>query len=279
MCRLFGFRSVFSSQVHKSLVSADNALVQQSERHPDGWGVAYYIADTPHLIKSSTSALSDQLFQKVSGIVSSETVLAHLRKATLGSLETINTHPFQFGRWVFAHNGNIKNFSKYRNDLVNLIHPSLKKFVLGETDSEVIFFILLSQMKKQGDIHLPWKNITSLEIAARQTIANITSTVGEYSKIDSAENTETFLTFLMTDGQSMIAHQGGKKLYYSTHKKQCSEKDSCPHFAHACENKVEKGKVSHLLFSSEPLGGENIWQEMSVGELISIDTEMIFNKS
>ena len=40
MCRLFGFRSVIKSQMHRSLVSADNALVRQSEQHPDGWGVA-----------------------------------------------------------------------------------------------------------------------------------------------------------------------------------------------------------------------------------------------
>ena len=43
MCRLFGFRSVIPSQMHRSLIAADNALGRQSERHPDGWGVAYYV--------------------------------------------------------------------------------------------------------------------------------------------------------------------------------------------------------------------------------------------
>ena len=41
MCRLFGFRSVIPSQVHQSLVGAENALMLQSDRHPDGWGVAW----------------------------------------------------------------------------------------------------------------------------------------------------------------------------------------------------------------------------------------------
>ena len=31
MCRIFGFRSVMQSHVHRSLVSADNALIQQSD--------------------------------------------------------------------------------------------------------------------------------------------------------------------------------------------------------------------------------------------------------
>ena len=81
MCRLFGFRSVIPSQVHRSLLSAENALVWQSERHPDGWGVAYFVGGIPHLIKSAETAIQDSLFRRVSGIVSSHTVVAHLRKA------------------------------------------------------------------------------------------------------------------------------------------------------------------------------------------------------
>ena len=52
MCRLFGFKSIINSQVHKSLVHTDNAFASQSTKHPDGWGVAYYREDVPHLIKS-----------------------------------------------------------------------------------------------------------------------------------------------------------------------------------------------------------------------------------
>ena len=92
MCRLFGFRSVISSQVHRSLVEADNALLHQSNFHSDGWGVAYYVANAPHLVKSTSAAVEDSLFKKVSGIVSSETVLAHLRKATQGELCITNIH-------------------------------------------------------------------------------------------------------------------------------------------------------------------------------------------
>ncbi len=105
------------SGVHRSLVSADNALVLQSERHPDGWGVAYYVAGAPHVVKSAAAAVSDHLFRHVSGVVTSETVLAHIRKATQGDLSTINTHPFQYGTWVFAHNGNIKGFAAVRDAL------------------------------------------------------------------------------------------------------------------------------------------------------------------
>ncbi|MEO0323985.1 MAG: class II glutamine amidotransferase, partial [Myxococcota bacterium] len=110
VCRLFGFRSVIQSQVHRSLVAADNALGRQSAGHPDGWGVAYYVDGAPHLTRSPGHALSDALFHRVSGVVSSETVLAHVRKATQGPKTVLNCHPFQYGRWVFAHNGDLPRF-------------------------------------------------------------------------------------------------------------------------------------------------------------------------
>ena len=88
-------------------LSADNALIQQSERNPDGWGVAYYIGGAPHVVKSVSTAVSDEMFRRVSGVVTSETVLAHVRKATQGQLTVFDTHPFQYGSWVMVHNGNI----------------------------------------------------------------------------------------------------------------------------------------------------------------------------
>ena len=68
------------SKVHQSLLKADNALGVQSNIHADGWGVAYYREEAPHIIKSDKAAINDSLFKKVSGIVSSNTVIAHLRK-------------------------------------------------------------------------------------------------------------------------------------------------------------------------------------------------------
>ena len=56
MCRLFGFRSVIQSQVHRTLMDADNALGTQSTEHRDGWGVAYYVDGAPHITRSPTTA-------------------------------------------------------------------------------------------------------------------------------------------------------------------------------------------------------------------------------
>jgi len=277
MCRLFGFRSVIQSQVHHSLVSAENALEVQSNKHPDGWGVCYYVGGSPHIIRSEKTAVNDNLFQKVSGVVSSETVIAHIRSATLGSVNILNTHPFQYGHWVFAHNGNIKNFDKHRDQLLSRISPTLKRFILGTTDSEIIFYFLLTRLEQKIDLKQKHCPIDLLQKSLKEALDVLISIVGEYCENDDGKNTETFLTFVLTNGETMIAHQGGKKLYYSTYKVKCTERDVCPYFADECEAPTKSGKVNHMVFSSEPLHGDNTWIPMEVGQMIGVDNSMELN--
>ncbi len=275
MCRLFGFRSVINSQVHRSLVSADNALGVQSERHPDGWGVAYYIGESPHLIKSSDQAVTDQLFHRVSGVVSSQTVLAHIRKATQGSQSPLNSHPFQYGRWIFAHNGNVKSFSAHHEELRGRIHPQFRRFVLGDTDSEVVFYLLLTHMQRHKDIHRDDFDVKDLAEAAQAAIAELIEVTGPLM-VDGGDPTrdENFLTFILTNGRIMLAHQGGQPLFYSTHKTRCPDRDVCPSFAPECERISQSGFVNHLVLSSEPLHGENVWIEMEPHAMVGVDRRM-----
>ena len=274
MCRLFGFRSVIKSRMHRSLVSADNALVHQSEHHPDGWGVAYYKQGVPHLIKTADTAVADSIFQRVSGVVSSETVVAHLRKATVGELSMINSHPFQHGRWVFAHNGGIPEFEEYRDELRSMIFPKLRSFILGDTDSEVIFYYLLSNMKKRFDIQTDDPPVEGMVEAIRETVDTIRAMTGIDCYSPPYDDVDLFMSFLITDGQTMFGHQGGKELHFSTHKQQCPERDVCSSFGDVCEEPAASGKVNHLLVSSEPLEGENVWREMPPRQTVAVDREM-----
>jgi len=274
MCRLFGFRSVISSQVHQSLVSADNALQQQSHGHPDGWGVAYYHLDTPHLIKSEQTALHDSLFNRISGLVSSQTVLAHIRNATLGEINLINTHPFQFGPWTFAHNGNIKGFSEKRERILSAVAPELRRFILGNTDSELIFYFLLTKLSEKNLLTKKNIQVKKLEKIMVDSLRELTCLTGELCQDNHAGNTETYITFIITNGPNMLAFNGGKRIFYSTYKNKCADRDQCSSFSPECEAPTQSGKVNHLIFSSEPLSGDNIWIPMDFGQLITIDQTM-----
>lgn len=269
MCRLFGFRSVIKSQVHRSLVAAENALGRQSVEHPDGWGVAYYIDGAPHVTKSPVHALSDALFHRVSGVVSSETVLAHVRKATQGPMTVLNCHPFQYGRWVFAHNGDIPRFHKaFRRELLGEVAPRLRPFILGETDSEVVFFVFLSRLESYGRLDKP-HIVDDVMAALGSTLADVAELCGPLTEEESL-----FLTTIVTDGTTMVAHQGGKDLYWSSHKTRCGDRAACPSLSPECEAPSESGYVNHLIFTSEPLQGENVWNEMEPGEMVGVDWRM-----
>lgn len=105
-CRFIPIARVRSLPPIHSLLAAENAIAVQSSRHRDGWGLAFYLGNRiPHTIKSALPANADNIFSKVSGVVASETVLAHIRQATTGDKNILNSHPFQHGNWVFAHNG------------------------------------------------------------------------------------------------------------------------------------------------------------------------------
>jgi glutamine amidotransferase len=274
MCRIFGFRSVIQSQVHRSLVSADNALMNQSGRHPDGWGVAYYNCGAPHVIKSVATALDDALFRRVSGIVTSETVLAHLRKATQGGLSIINTHPFQYGPWVFVHNGNVGKFAEIKAELIERIPKVLRRFILGDTDSEVLFYLLLGNMAKRCDLARPGYPIADVVFAIRETVAEIVELTGALCERDDGPSDSTFLTFVITNGTTMVAHQGGKALHFTTYKRRCPDRDTCSSFGPECERATDDGYVKHLVVSSEPLQGENVWTGLGVGEIVGVDWRM-----
>lgn len=266
MCRLFGFRSVISSQVHRSLVAADNALCGQSSDHPDGWGVAYYVDGAPHLTKSSATALHDQIFHRVSGVVSSETVVAHIRKATQGELSVLNCHPFQYGKWVFAHNGDIPAFAETRAALVAEVHPRLRRFILGDTDSEVVFFLILTALMREASL--------ASKFSVDDVMDAIEATIKLVREISDRPDAPSLLTFILTDGVTLAATRGGKELFLSTYKTRCADRDVCPSLSAECEGPSATGKVNHFILSSRPLSGDNVWRELSDGDLIGVDWRM-----
>ncbi|MCB9683470.1 MAG: class II glutamine amidotransferase [Alphaproteobacteria bacterium] len=272
MCRLFGFRSVLQSQVHRSLRSADNALAVQSREHPDGWGVAYYVAGSPHILKSTGTAGSDHLFERVSGLLTSDTVVAHVRRATQGALSTLNCHPFQHGRWVMAHNGDIPAFPEVRDALVEQVAPKFRRFLMGDTDSEVVFHLFLGRLAERVDLHRRGTPLDDVVCALRETVAIVRELA------DSPER-RSLLTLMVTDGELLVAHHGGKDLCYSTWKQRCPERETCTFLGPTCEAPVtHRQHVNHLLVSSEPLLGENAWERLAEGEVVAVDPFMRFHR-
>jgi glutamine amidotransferase len=256
-------------------VTAENALSCQSRRHPDGWGLAYYLAGHPHVVKSTDTAETDDLFRQVSGVVSSETVLAHVRKATHGRLSLINTHPFQHGRWTFAHNGNIKEFEGLKTALKRMVPEKFHRWCLGETDSELMFQFFLSRLAQKIDLEDVKPSIKVVMETLAQASQELVELIGPLSDREAGTPTENYLTFVLTNGRMMVAMQGGLTLHWSTHKKSCPERTTCASLTTLCEAPAKDcDRVNHLIISSEPLQGQNVWVKMKVGEMVAVDEDM-----
>ena len=60
-----------------------------------------------------------------------------------------NTHPFQYKSHVFVHNGTIRHFHENASFLLNAIAPDLRPHILGNTDTEVIFYLFLTNIRRR----------------------------------------------------------------------------------------------------------------------------------
>jgi len=274
VCRLYGFRSALTSTVHSSLVAAENALARQSERHRDGWGIAFYVDRYPHLLRSDKPALEDRLFSEVSTIVQTQCMLAHIRKATVGSIGVLNCHPFQHGAWTFAHNGEIRDFvddEGIRDRIQGAVDDRFRSSILGSTDSETIFYLLLSKLQRQVE------NLQAAEIGVDQVVPALEETVAFVREVaDRPGRKPSLLNFLLTNGRLLIGFRHGFDLYFSTHKSRCPERSSCSAFeACRCEQTPPDGMVKHLIVASEPISEDaNVWEQLAEDELIAVEPNM-----
>ena len=59
-------------------------------------------------------------------------------------MQETNCHPYRYGRWLFVHNGLINEFREVRRELMLALDPALFPDLQGSTDSEVLFYLALT---------------------------------------------------------------------------------------------------------------------------------------
>ncbi len=252
MCRLFGSRSLDAGAVTHELFHGANALRVQSREHPDGWGVGWYEKDVPRVVRSLTPAHGDADFEKLSHFVTAQTVLAHVRKASIGRVSAENTHPFQRGAWLFAHNGTLPDWERVRGPLEALIDPSLRAELRGETDSERCFLLFLSRLRRHCGVERA--DIGSAAAALTETVALVRE-VAEHG--DKKAST----TFLATDGRLLLACRRGRTLFISSPPP--DEKGRCEYVAIASEDPGDP-----------PPGGRRAWRLLQEEALVAVDPQL-----
>ncbi|CAN5141263.1 class II glutamine amidotransferase [soil metagenome] len=170
--------------VRDLLFDAPRSLRSLSEEHCDGWGIALY-RDAWTLHRSTECAARSERYASID--LDATLAIAHIRKKTVGALAISNTHPFQCGRFVFAHNGTVETAPLGA-------HTSVARLaaIEGTTDSEKMFAFVLTQIDELGD---PERGITAA-VKLLHGLGNIGSA-----------------TFLLGDGERLFAHRLGRTLF------------------------------------------------------------------
>ncbi len=154
MCRFFALRANQPTRGRGGLLTAPHALHRQccGDRrglcHDSGWGVGWYEGRQAHRVRSPATARDDPRYRALAETVCATTLLAHIRLASAGGVAEKNSHPFVFGRWMFAHNGTLFGFADDPGPLRRLIPDHLRNHVEGETDSEHAFYFLLARLEE-----------------------------------------------------------------------------------------------------------------------------------
>lgn len=228
MCRFLCYRG-------KAVILSDllyrpaNSLILQSYRakertvplNGDGFGVGWYAPDispTPCVFTSLTPAWSNLNLKRLAEHVKSPCFFAHVRAASPGMRVTEeNCHPFQYGRYLWMHNGGIEGFREIKRRLRRSLPDRLYHAIGGTTDSEHAFAVFLNLLEDTERV------ISASEMgrALLKTIARLEQWTAEAGVIG-----PSYYNFAVTDGQSVAAIRYVSdqrlepiSLYYSAGKK------------------------------------------------------------
>lgn len=245
MCQLFGLNSAQPAAPHFPL----RGFFRRggiTDDHADGWGVAWYDNQQSYLQVRTTPAGNCMGTRTLLGTpFRSTNVIAHVRKATIGTVATRNSHPFVrrlWGRdWVFAHNGDLKQFQPPRQ-------PGFAP--VGETDSEQAFCYLLGSLQARfGDVApadaelMAHIHAISLEIASFGTF-----------------------NFLLSDGRLLFAHCS--TLLHWTERRASAGTLELVDDSYSIDLRDHHGPDDRsVVIATKPLTRGEAWQAMTAGEL------------
>jgi glutamine amidotransferase len=151
-------------------------------------------------------ASEDPFFHEQAQQAVGQTVLAHVRKASVGTISIENTHPFAVEHWLFAHNGTIA--LPVLNEAEQRIDKELLDWRQGQTDSEAVFLWLLSRLTSFGlDPYQPAPDVQVLV----ELVGDSFSRLVGWSK-ELAPDEAPGLNLMLTDGRSMVCSRWNRTL-------------------------------------------------------------------
>ena len=214
MCRWLAY-SGSPVLLEELLYKPEHSLIDQSlharlgveTTNGDGFGVGWYGTnnDAPAVFRSIEPAWNERNLRGLAGHVESPLFLAHIRASTGTAVQQTNCHPFRHGRWLWVHNGLVREFARVKRELALTVDESLYTSIEGSTDSELLFYLALT---------------LGLEDDPPGAVERMVGLVEEAGRRHGIEN-PIQMTIATTDGKSVWAFRyssegRSRSLYYST---------------------------------------------------------------
>jgi predicted glutamine amidotransferase len=256
MCRMLGIVASETTNFRFCLEQAPRSLHCLSREHPDGWGIAVYASekDDWSVQKQAACAGSDDRFVHVAASCTGDSMVAHIRKRTVGPIGVENTHPFRRGRWVFAHNGTIGDLAALRSET----SAARLAEIGGETDSEIFFAYLLARIDAEGG-GAEGASPAAVENALVHASAELRA-----SPSFSASN------FLLSNGRELYAFRRGRSLLALERKPGDAVRPSrrSPDTGATIDTRWTARRRA-VLVASEAITDE-LWQPVEEGSLVAV---------
>ena len=258
MCRYYGLRANSPTRVEWHLVGAPNSLLVQSRRdlsgfeHADGWGIAAYHGDALEVQRRASAAHDGHFFCAAAERVEATTVLAHVRRATVGRIGLANTHPFVHGRFALVHNGTVPYFASIQPRLLEAMTAEHRAAIQGGTDSEHLLQLILS-IHAQLDGSL----FASLEAALRRVLT-LCREIGQEPHLG--------LNVLLTDGERMVGSRWRRTLHF------LEQTGTAPRPDERTVPATERDYRA-LIIASEPTNG-GTWAEVPESSMFEVTADM-----
>jgi predicted glutamine amidotransferase len=185
-----------------SLVHQASAAMESPTRiNADGFGVGWY--DTrqhpePAVFKDLTPVWNNANLRSLSHRVASGCILAHVRAARrFDPVSRANCHPFQVGRLLWMHNGDIPGRGRLHRRVVALADDALVAKIEGNTDTELAFFLFLTLLQREtgGEYRTG-----DLALALRRTVQQLVRWHEE-----DGDDRVIALNFCVSDGTVLLA--------------------------------------------------------------------------
>src|SRR5262249_5612796 len=140
-------------QIQQLLYTPVHSLIDQSlhsrmgaeTTNGDGFGVGWYDEmRKPGVFRSIEPAWNDRNLRDLSHHIRSPVVFAHIRASSGSPIQQTNCHPFRYKRWLWMHNGVVRDFAKVKSDLAFAVDPELDPVIEVSTDSETLSYLALT---------------------------------------------------------------------------------------------------------------------------------------